>query len=105
MKPRKPIEPVDRTPSGSGDAEVRCGVCGGTQVHLDEVPESAFRSHLGSDTSTAQPQRDLAPELRWVLLAECSRCDHRWTRSGEPAPHPVRAHVAARSRAAVATAA
>ncbi len=54
---------------------VRCRVCGFSEVHTDEVV------HRGP-----------------LILAECPRCEHRWTRpAGEtplalgPRPGPVRA--------------
>ena len=45
----------------------RCLVCGFTEVSTDEVIDRG-----------------------WLLLAECPRCDHRWTQCG-PAPLRVSA--------------
>ena len=62
----------------------RCTVCGFTEVFTDEVVDRG-----------------------WVLLAECPRCDHRWTESGAaplavsaPAPRatPAPAQIPARTR-------
>jgi hypothetical protein len=47
----------------------RCGVCGFAEVRTDEVV-------------------DPVP----VFLAECPRCDHRWTEP-RPAPVPIRART------------
>lgn len=52
------LRTVDRT-------SIRCRVCGCAEVRTDQVEE-----------------------LGGLLLAECPRCDHRWTRSDEP---PARA--------------
>lgn len=68
----------------------RCLVCGFTEVSTDEVVDRG-----------------------WVLLAECPRCDHRWTESpgaplsaGAPAPRatpaPAQVPAPARRRAPVA---
>ena len=45
----------------------RCGVCGFAEVRTDEVVESGI-----------------------VLLAECPRCEHRFTLRAAPAPAPAR---------------
>ncbi len=50
---------------------IRCLVCGSSEVRTDEVLD-----------------------LGWVLLAECPRCDHRWTWSGEPQTVAIRARPA-----------
>jgi len=51
----------------------RCLVCGSTEVRTDEVVDRGI-----------------------VMLAECPRCDHRWTESlvPRPAPLPVRVPAA-----------
>jgi transcription elongation factor Elf1 len=61
-----------------------CPVCGSSEVRSDEVVDRG-----------------------WVLLAECARCDRRWTASAEPgaAPHVARARPARRSAREVASAA
>ena len=45
---------------GSDRNVARCVVCGSREVTTDEVADVA---------------------QRWVLLAECPHCDHRWTES------------------------
>ena len=50
---------------------IRCLVCGCSEVRTDEVLD-----------------------LGWVFLAECPRCDHRWTRSGGPQAVAIRARPA-----------
>jgi hypothetical protein len=59
---------------------VRCLVCGSSEVRTDEV------NHRGL-----------------LLLAECPRCQHRWTEDAIPAPAQVRPLV--RTRREVASAA
>ncbi|HKA14634.1 MAG TPA: hypothetical protein VKH41_06425 [Myxococcota bacterium] len=61
-----------------------CGVCGSREVHTDAVEQSG-----------------------WILLAECPRCDHRWTEPLRAAPASGRAavRVAAAMRPEVANAA
>lgn len=44
----------------------RCLVCGSSEVRTDEVEDRG-----------------------WILLAECSRCDHRWTRWEQPGAAPA----------------
>ncbi|HXV36952.1 MAG TPA: hypothetical protein VEC18_07375 [Myxococcota bacterium] len=50
------------------DPRTRCAVCGFSEVRTDEVFDRVF-------------ERDQAG--RWMFLAECPRCEHRWT-SREP---------------------
>jgi hypothetical protein len=53
---------LDAHPSRAhGDEMTKCLVCGCSEIHTDEV------EHRG-----------------WVLLAECARCDHRWTARMDP---------------------
>jgi len=70
----------DAPPIGAMD----CAVCGSLEVIADTVHEGGW----------------------WLLLAECPRCDHRWTRPlrDVPAPERRRMRVAA-MRAEVADAA
>ena len=51
----------------------RCPVCGSSELRTDAVVDRG-----------------------WILLAECARCDRRWTASGEPgaAPHVARVRPA-----------
>ena len=49
----------------------RCLVCGCSEVRTDEVLD-----------------------LGWVFLAECPRCDHRWTRVGGTQAVAIRARPA-----------
>ncbi len=51
----------------------RCPVCGSSELRTDAVVDRG-----------------------WILLAECARCDRRWTASEEPgaAPHVARARPA-----------
>ena len=62
----------------------RCLVCGSSEVRTDEVVDRG-----------------------WVLLAECARCDRRWTALAQPgaAAHVARARPARRSPREVASAA
>jgi hypothetical protein len=46
---------------------IRCLVCGCTEVRTDYVHD-----------------------LGWIFLAECPRCDHRWTKRGEPPARAIR---------------
>ncbi len=69
------VERVERT-------LVRCLVCGCSEVHTDEVFDHG-----------------------WLLLAECPRCDHRWTRSDAPPARTIRARPAVHLRPEVASAA
>ncbi|HEY5656968.1 MAG TPA: hypothetical protein VIY27_04190 [Myxococcota bacterium] len=59
----------------------RCLVCGSAEVRTDEVVDRG-----------------------WVLLAECARCNRRWTAQAEPGPalHVVRTRPAAREVASAA---
>jgi hypothetical protein len=54
-------------------ASRRCPVCGSSELRTDAVVDGG-----------------------WLLLAECARCDRRWTASGEPgaAPHVARVRPA-----------
>ncbi len=52
----------------------RCLVCGFTEVRTDEVVDHGI-----------------------VLLAECQRCQHRWTQRIAPAKVPVRSEARAES--------
>jgi hypothetical protein len=62
---------------------VRCLVCGSSEVRTDEV------NHRGL-----------------LLLAECPRCQHRWTEDAIPAiPAPAQARPLVRVRREVASAA
>ena len=62
---------------------VRCLVCGSSEVRTDEV------KHRGV-----------------LLLAECPRCDHRWTEDAIPEiPAPAQVRPLSRLRREVATAA
>jgi len=65
----------------------RCLVCGFTEVRTDEVVDRGL-----------------------VFLAECPRCEHRWTSSTPPSlepatPEPVRVRTAAHAAQVVAPAA
>jgi hypothetical protein len=60
----------------------RCHVCGFAEVRTDE----AFDREL-------------------VVLAECPRCDHRWTSSDPATLEPVRLRRSPRSRREIASAA
>ena len=60
----------------------RCQVCGCTDVRTDEVLDQG-----------------------WVQLAECPRCDHRWTSRGEPPARTIHARRALRLAPEVASAA
>ena len=53
----------------------RCPICGSSEVCTDEVVDGG-----------------------WVLLAECARCDRRWTASAEPGASPRVARVGAARR-------
>jgi len=55
-----------------GVRELSCAVCGSQDVQSDAV------EHGG-----------------WLLLAECPRCDHRWTQALREPPALVRAAVRA----------
>jgi ribosomal protein S27AE len=58
----------------SFNRRVRCGICGFSEVRTDEVVDGSV-----------------------LFLAECPRCDHRWT-----SPEPIAAHsTAARSIATI----
>jgi hypothetical protein len=46
-----------------GSSDRACAVCGSREVHSDAVEQGA-----------------------WLLLAECARCDHRWTQWLSEAP-------------------
>jgi hypothetical protein len=56
-----------RTTRAAHRTLIRCLVCGCTEVRTDYVLD-----------------------LGWIFLAECPRCDHRWTRSGEPPARAIR---------------
>ena len=60
----------------------RCRVCGCNEVRTDEVLEQG-----------------------WLQLAECPRCDHRWTSCGEPPARTIHAHRVRRLAPEVASAA
>ena len=60
----------------------RCHICGFTEVLTDEVYDG-----------------DL------VFLAECPRCDHRWTSSSPPAVEPARIRPMLAARRGIASAA
>ncbi len=47
-----------------------CAVCGSRELRTDAVEQGG-----------------------WLLLAECPRCDHRWTQPLREAPAPPRAAV------------
>jgi hypothetical protein len=49
---------------------LRCLLCGSSEVHTDEVVDRGV-----------------------VLLAQCRRCDRRWTGPAEAAPLPERARA------------
>ncbi len=66
---------TDRTPTC-------CRVCGCNEVRTDEVLEQG-----------------------WLQLAECPRCDHRWTSCGEPPARTLHAHRVLRLAPEVASAA
>lgn len=62
--PVEELRPVLRTLT-------RCLVCGSAEVRTDEVVDRGL-----------------------VFLAECARCEHRWTRRGaEPTPRPPASRV------------
>lgn len=61
---------------------IRCLVCGCSEVRTDEVIDRG-----------------------WVFLAECPRCDHRWTRTAAPQAAALRARPAVRVGRRVADAA
>jgi ribosomal protein L37E len=65
------------------DPRTRCAVCGFSEVRTDEVFDRVS-------------EREIAG--RWMLLAECPRCEHRWT-SREPI---AALGFAARERARIA---
>jgi ribosomal protein L37AE/L43A len=55
--------------NGSSIRRENCPVCGSREV-----------------------ERDAVEQVGWLLLAECARCDHRWTqRSDLPSREMVRA--------------
>jgi transcription elongation factor Elf1 len=70
--------------NGISSRAAACAVCGSRDVRTDAV------EHDG-----------------WLALAECARCDHRWTRPLHEGPAPVRAlaRVGVRARPEVASAA
>jgi len=72
MNAVRAIEGIGSVSTGL-DRRVRCGVCGFSEVRTDEVLDRAV-----------------------VFLAECPRCDHRWT-----SPDPIAAASAAAPRATV----
>jgi hypothetical protein len=51
-----------------------CPVCGGREVEIDAVEQAV-------------------EQAGWLLLAECARCDHRWTQAFREPPAVVRAAV------------
>ena len=55
----------------------RCLVCGFTEIRTDEVVDGG-----------------------WVLLAECPRCDHRWTERPPARVAPASARLAEETPAA-----
>jgi hypothetical protein len=61
---------------------IRCLVCGCSEVRTDYVLD-----------------------LGWIFLAECPRCDHRWTHTGEPPARAIHARPALRIHREVASAA
>lgn len=74
------MQPSLRTPSHT---LTRCLVCGSSEVRTDEVIDRGI-----------------------VFLAECPRCEHRWTRSAAHASlRPVSARRGDAAAAEVATAA
>lgn len=52
---------------GPAAAETTCRVCGCEEVWMDEVMDAH------------------AAQGHWMRLAECPRCDHRWTETVRPA--------------------
>jgi uncharacterized Zn finger protein len=54
--------------NGPSSLAAACAVCGSREVRTDAVEQGG-----------------------WLLLAECPRCDHRWTQRLCEAPAPVRA--------------
>jgi hypothetical protein len=57
---------------------------------------------------SSEVQRDAVEHSGWIELAECPRCDHRWTQRLSEAPIPARAPLrvaAASMRPEVASAA
>jgi hypothetical protein len=65
---RDETQEVDHMANGSSIGGAECAVCGSREVRTDAV------EHGG-----------------WLLLAECPRCDHRWTQRVSEAPAPARA--------------
>ncbi len=63
-------------------ALTRCRVCGCDEVCTDDVLDQG-----------------------WLQLAECPRCDHRWTSCGAPPTRTIHARRALRPEPEVATAA
>ena len=61
-----------------------CAVCGSREVRTDAVEQ-------GSKSRAASRRR--AETSSWLLLAECPRCDHRWTQRLSEASAPARAPV------------
>jgi hypothetical protein len=65
-----------------------CPVCGASDVRSDAVEHGGkLRAASGTRAETSS----------WLLLAECPRCDHRWTQPLREelalAPVPARAAV------------
>lgn len=67
--------------AANGSAPTRCRVCGCEEVVTDDVIDAS-----------------------WLWLAECPRCDHRWTATVAPPVQRVRARRPARRREGVAAA-
>ena len=75
----QPIRQVDRAVSAAQPSVSRCRVCGSSEVRTDEVVDRGA-----------------------VLLAECPRCEHRWT---QPAAGPFVVRPPARRVGEVSSAA
>ncbi len=69
------LQSTDRT-------RTHCRVCGCNEVRTDEVLEQG-----------------------WLQLAECPRCDHRWTSCGEPPARTIQVRRVLRLAPEVASAA
>jgi hypothetical protein len=61
-----------------------CAVCGSCEVRTDAVEQD------GKSRAASQGRAETSS---WLLLAECPRCDHRWTQHLAEASAPARAPV------------
>ena len=63
-----------------------CAVCGSREVRTDAVEH---------ECTPRAASRRRAETSSWLLLAECPRCDHRWTQRLAEAPARMPVRVAA----------